>query len=184
MLTMDYQEFLNRLQKRGSKPHRISHCYGARDAWRWVRGNKWQAFNGHPFPQSLYSHIVGAVNQFLIEQLLEGHKIHLPCGMGTLYLASIPSKVHLEGSSLKTNYRTDWQKTLRLWYDDADARNKHQLVKRIQKDIVFIKYDKSGANYTNKKYYHFRANRSLVRKVGKAIEEGSATMMKINKNND
>lgn len=105
-----------------------------------------------------------------MEQLLEGHEIELPHRMGSIYLASTPARVACEGSEIRTNYRTDWIKTLRLWYEDAGARESHKTIKRVQKDIVFINYDKKKANYTNKRFYVFRANRSLVKKVGHAVE--------------
>lgn len=111
--------------------------------------------------------------------MLEGHEVELPCRMGSFYLASIPAKVAWEDGKLKTNYRTDWLKTLALWFADEEARNSHKTVKRVQDDIVFIKYDKRNANYTNKRFYQFRANRSLVRKVGRALEERKINVMNI-----
>lgn len=170
MQKMDYQAFLNRLQKRGSKPHTIKHCYGSRDAWKWLRRNKWKKTKGQHIEQALYSSIIDAVNKALVEKLLEGHEIELPQRMGSLYLASTPSKVVFENGVLKTNYRVDWLKTLKLWFEDAEARNAHKTVKRVQKDIIFIKYDKHKATYTNKRFYAFRANRSLIRKVGQQAE--------------
>lgn len=167
---MDYQAFLNRLQKRGSKPHTIGHCLGTRDAWKWVRKNKWHRLNNKPLSQSLYSSIINTVNQFIIEQLLEGHEIELPNRLGSLYLASVPAKVVYKDGELKTNYRTDWLKTFSLWFEDEEAYNSHKRIKRVQKDIVFIKYDKHKANFINKRFYFFRANRSLVRKVGHTVE--------------
>ena len=179
MQMTDYQQFLNQLQKRGSKPHTIGHCLGARDAWKWVRRNKWQRTKGRWVSQSLYSSIIDAVNQALAEQLIEGHEIELPMRMGSFYIASMSSKVVIEDGQMKTNYRTDWLKTLKLWYEDEEARNTHRPIKRIQKDIYFIRYDKRKATFTNRRFYIFRANRSLVRKVGRAIEDGSIRACKL-----
>lgn len=170
---MEYQAFLNRLQKRGSKKHVITHCLGARDAWKWVRKNKWERLGGHPCPQSLYGSIIDHVHQLLVEQMMEGHIIDMPMQMGSFYVASIPARVEYKEGKIKTNYRVDWLKTLKLWYEDKEALESHQTIKRVQKDIVYIGYDKRKANFTNKRFYVFRANRSLVRKVGHALEEGS-----------
>jgi len=170
---MEYQAFLNRLQKRGSKRHVITHCLGARDAWKWVRKNKWKRLGGYSCSQSLYGSIIDQVNKLLVEQMMEGHIIDLPMQMGSLYVASIPARVEYDEGRLKTNYRVDWLKTLKLWYEDKEALESHKTIKRVQKDIVYIGYDKSKANFTNKRFYLFRANRSLVRKVGHALEEGS-----------
>jgi hypothetical protein len=176
---MTYQEFLNKLQKRGSKPHVITHCLGARDAWKWLRRNKWQRTKGRQVSQPLYSSIIDTVNQILVEQLIEGHEIELPMRMGSFYIASMPAKVAIEEGQMKTNYRTDWLKTLKLWYEDEEARNTHKSIKRIQKDIYFILYSKHKATFTNRMFYVFRANRSLVKKVGKAIEDGSIRACKL-----
>lgn len=177
---MSYQAFLNRLQKRGSKPHSISHCLGARDAWKWVRKNKWELLNHHPVSHSLYSCVIDSINQILVEQILEGHKVDMPCGMGSFYLSGVPARVAMEEGKMKTNYRTDWLKTLELWYADEEARNSHKTVKRVQSEIISIRYDKTRAHYTNKRFYLFRANRSFVRKVGRAIEERKVNVMKLN----
>lgn len=167
---MEYQEFLNSLQKRGSKPHHINHCLGSRDAWKWVRKNKWKALGGTPCHQSIYSAIVDTVNKILVEQLLEGHEIEFPHQMGTLKLISAPTKVYVENGELKTNYRTDWKKTLELWYEDEEARNSHKTVKKINSRNYSIKYDKSKARYANRRLYQFRANRSLSKELGRASE--------------
>lgn len=168
---MEYQEFLNKLQKRGSKPHKITHCLGARDAWKWLRKNKWHRTDGKSVSQSLYSSIINSVNKVLIDQMLEGHEIELPMRMGSFYLASIPTKVMFKEGKLINNYRTDWIKTLNLWYKDKDAYTSHKTVKRIQNEIVCICWDKHKAIFNNKQFYMFRANRSLVKKVGKAFEQ-------------
>lgn len=177
---MEYQAFLNKLQKRGSKPHTITHCLGVRDAWKWVRKNKWKRTKGKPVSQSLYGSIINTVNKILIEQMLEGHVIELPMKMGSLYLASIPAKVEYEDGELKTNYRTDWQKTLRLWYKDKEARESHKTIKRVQDDVVSILWDKRKTNFTNKTFYIFRANRSLVKKVGHTVECRRVPMVELN----
>lgn len=171
MLTTDYQEFLNRLQKCGSKPYKIKHCLGSRDAWKWVRRNKWKAFDGKPCEQSLYSCIVDEVNKILAEELLEGHDIELPYQMGNLILRKTPAKVTMEDGVIKSNYRTDWKKTCRYMYEDEEAFGQHQRVKRIEPYIYHIKYYKRRARFQNRWFYQFRPNRSLVRALGKAIDE-------------
>lgn len=167
---MAYQEFLNDIQKKGSKPHHIGHCLGARDAWKWVRKNKWKLLKGHKFCPQLYGALIGRVNTLLIEKLLEGHQIVLPHLMGSLELVGTPAKLKEEKGKLKTNYRVDWKKTLECWYNDEEARNERIKVKRIQKYLYSIKYSKSTSNYRNQKFYNLRLNRSLVRTLGKKIE--------------
>ena len=165
-----YQEFLGKLQKRGSKPYKISHCLGSRDAFHWVRKNKWEATGGKPVDKQLYSQIVSEVHKLLVEALIEGHEIEFPYQMGSMVLTRVPAKVFYEDGELKTNYRTDWKKTLEYRYhEDPDG---HKLIKRIQPFIYTVKYYKKRARFHNRKFYHFRPNRSLVRTLGAAVERG------------
>jgi hypothetical protein len=164
----EYQEFLGKLQKRGSKPHKVNHCLGSRDAFMWVRRHKWEATGGKPIDKLLYSQIISEVHRELVEMLLEGHDVEFPYRMGNLILTRTPAKVFYEGGELKTNYRTDWKKTLDYRYNED--RNGHQRIKRVQPFIYRIKYYKRKANYHNRRFYLFRANRSLVRRVGAAVE--------------
>jgi hypothetical protein len=165
-----YQEFLGTLQKRGSKPHKISHCLGARDAFNWVRANHWKATEGKTVDKLLYSQIVSEIHKTLVEYLLEGHEIEFPYQMGSLVLTRVPAKVFYEDGELKTNYRTDWKKTLDYRFNEDPEG--HKLIKRIQPFIYAIKYYKKMARYHNRKFYHFRPNRSLVRTLGKEVEKG------------
>jgi hypothetical protein len=176
-----YQEFLNQLQKRGSKPHKISHCLGSRDAFHWVRKNKWKATGGKTVDKQLYSKIVSEIHKVLVESLLEGHELELPYQMGSLILVRTPSKVYYDNGELKTNYRTDWKKTLNYrFYEDPEG---HQLIKHIEPFIYTVKYYKRGARYHNRKFYNFRANRSLLREVRAAMERGKMNVGTIRSHN-
>lgn len=167
---MKYQEFLNDLQKKGSKPHSISHCLGARDAWKKIRKDKWGYLKGNKCSSSLYGAVIDEVNKILSEMLLEGHKIELPHQMGSIELIAAQSKLDYKDGKLKSNYRIDWKKTLEYWYEDNEARRDRRCIKRVQKYIYSILYSKHNARYRNQKFYQFRANRSLVRTLGNKIE--------------
>jgi hypothetical protein len=168
----DYQEFLNRLQKRGSKPHRISHCLGARDAFHWVRKNKWKALDGSTCSKLLYGKIIHEVHRELVDMLLEGHEIEFPYQMGSLVLNCIPAKVYDIDGQIFTNYKRDWKKTLEYLYTDKEALEGHKRIRRIAPYVYNVRYYKRKAKFRNRRLYSFRVNRSLVRLVGKAVEKG------------
>ena len=176
----DYQKFLRDLQKWGSKPHKIGHCLGTRDAWKWVRKNKWEALGGKPFDQLMYSKIINNVNKALVEQLLDGHEIEFPFQMGSLILKSRPVVVKFKKGKLINNYRIDWEKTLNYWFEDKEALKKREVVKRIQKNIYSIKYQKDKAKFKNRHFYLFRANRNLVKSLGNVIENGRVLSENVN----
>lgn len=167
----DYQEFLNKLQKRGSKPYKLGHCFGARDAFRWIRKNKWKALDGKPCDKLLYSKIISSVNQELVESLLDGHQVELPHQMGTLLLSRMPSWVKIVDGEVKTNYWTDWKKTLEYMYEDKEAREKHSRIRRINSYIYRIRYSKSSAHFQNRYFYKFRPNRSLKKALQTTVEK-------------
>lgn len=165
----DYQKYLNSLQKRGSKAHSIGHCLGSRDAFAWVRRNHWKAVGGKPVDKLLYSRIVSEVNKELLSVLLDGHIVEFPHQMGCLSVIRSPARVVYEDGAMKTNYRTDWKKTLHYRYEEDPES--HLRIKRVQPFIYSIKYSKGKARYHNQKFYMFRVNRSLSRKLGTAVEE-------------
>lgn len=167
---MEYQEFLNKLHRNGSKPHNISHCLGAREAWKWVRKNRWKSLKGQKCSSSTYGAVIDKVNKLIVESMFEGHEIVLPYQMGAFKLAATPAKVDIKDGCIKSNYRIDWKKTLEYWYNDAEAKRQRKHVKRIQKYIYSILYSKEKAAYRNQRYYQFRPNRSLVRTLGRKID--------------
>ena len=168
----DFEEFLGKLQKRGSKPHRIQHCLGSRDAFMWVRKNKWEAMDGRICDKLLYSQIIHEVNKELSELLLEGHEIEFPYQMGSLVLNCVPAKVAYKDGKLVNNYKIDWKRTLEYLYTDREALDKHERVKSIRPFIYHVRYYKRKARFPNMRFYSFRTNRSLLRRLWKASEKG------------
>jgi len=171
MLMTTYQEFLNKLQKRGSKPHTIRHCLGSRDAFHWVRKNKWEALDGKHCDKLLYSQIVSEVNRILSEKLLEGHMIEFPYQMGELVLNKLPTKVYFdENDEIKNTYGVNWKRTLEYWYENPEAAGTHIPLKWVQKHRYFIRYYKRDAHFRNRFFYTFRTSKSLLKRLGKMIQ--------------
>ncbi len=169
---MDFKEYTNKLLKRGSKPYKLSHCLGARDAWKYTRKNKWKALKGLKCSSDVYGEIINQINLQLVDALLDGHEIEFPYQMGVLRLISTPVKLEMVNGKLKNNYRTDWKKTLQCWYEDPYMEKQGKVIKRVSNNLYSIEYSKTAARFRNRSYYMFRANRSLVRELGKRVEEG------------
>ncbi len=163
----EYKEWLGKLQKWGSKPYRLGHCLGARDAFHWVRKNKWKALDGKPCDKLLYGKVISTVNQCLREMLLEGHQIEFPYQMGTILLSCYPAKIWESDGEYKTNYKVDWKKTLQYLWEDKEAMDNHPRIKRIEPRIYRVRYTKRKAHFQNRYFYLFRANRSLNRTLGR-----------------
>lgn len=169
-MTESYQEYLNKLQKRGSKPHHIGHCLGTREAWKWVRKNHWKELKDTPCDSSLYSNIINSVNLMLIEQLFEGHSIEFPHQMGRIALTVTTPRVYMKDGKVRDTYNQDWKKTLEYWYNNPEARKTHKPIKWVQKDCYFIRYYKDCAHFNNRFFYQFRPNRSLLKKMGNIVQ--------------
>lgn len=169
----DYQEWLRELQK-WDKPreHRIDHCLGSRDAFHWVRKNKWKALDGKPCDKLLYSQIISAVNNELKELLLEGHEVEFPYQMGSLVLNCTPTSAYYKNGEVENNYKIDWKKTLQWLFEDSEAMDNHKRLKRIAPFYCKVRYYKKKARYLNQRFYYFRVNRSLRRKIGNANDAG------------
>lgn len=168
----EYREFVNKLLKRGSNAYLITDCKGSRDAWKWVRKNKWKA-TGKPIDQNLYSKVITAVNKDLAGQLLEGHIIEFPHHMGNLRIEKNSVKPYYKDGKLITPYPVDWAKTARLWYEDKEAKENHLTVKRVNTDYHYVKYNTKEAVFANKNFYSFRPNRSLKIKIDNASQQGA-----------
>ena len=162
---MSYKEFTDKVLKRGSHPYKIKGCLGSRDAWNWVRKNRWEATEGKRFTSSVYSSLISLVNKLLAEKVLDGHVVTFPYSMGSLYIRNNPIFIKLDGSN---NYGIDWKKTLEWWHEDPSAYKNRKLIRRHNKSILRIFFHKGG--FKNQKYYSFRVNRSLKQALGKLQE--------------
>ena len=66
----------------------------------------------------------------------------------------------------------DWDRTLKLWYEDEEAYKNKTLIKIEEKEIYKIFYNRNLADYTNKSFYQFNFNRELKKKLKYNIKEG------------
>ena len=58
----------------------------------------------------------------------------------------------------------DWDRTMALWYDDAESYKNKTLVYYETPDI-FVRYVKKNAIYKNKCYYDFKPSRDIARRA-------------------
>ena len=69
--------------------------------------------------------------------------------MGGLELRSNNTYVKFKNGKLKTNRMIDWNATLKLWYNDKEAKHKKQLVRLENKKIFSVFYNRGKAKFTN-----------------------------------
>ena len=173
MKDLNYQEFRSEIQKAGEhRVHKVTGSTGVYDAYKWIRKNKWLDI-GRPLKEGEFYRIIRKINQYLADELSNGHEIRLPHRLGTLELRKRPTRVEIVDNKLVTTLPIDWDATLKLWYEDEEAYLNKTLVRVENEEVFKVYYNKGYANYNNKTFYTFKPNRELQRNISKHAKEGT-----------
>lgn len=167
------KEFISNIKNvTGNRKHKINNSYGVYDAYKYYRKNK-PKDSKYILSESEYFNIIRSVNKQLVCNILNGENIKFPYRMGYLELRKTPSKISFENGKLVTNLPIDWDRTLKLWFEDKEAFDNKTLIRVENKEIYKIHYNKSVAIYNNKSYYSFNVNRSIKNELKNKIKEGT-----------
>lgn len=169
---MTYEEFRSEVQHlNATRVHKVNNSLGVYDCYKWLRKRKWTDIGGRLTEHEFYS-IIRRVNDYLADSFLQGNDIKLPCKMGRLELRKYDAKISLDGEKVKTNLPIDWDRTLKLWYEDEEAYKKKILIKVEERELFRVYYNKHLADYNNQVFYEFKVNRELKIKLKQRIKEG------------
>lgn len=169
---MTLEEYRVYIQKaRENRSHKVSGSLGVYDTYKWIRKNKWLNI-GRPLSEKEFYSIVRKVGNYLSEAICQGQDVKLPAQMGTLELRKNQPFVGYKEGKLKANYPIDWDATLKLWYEDSEARDAKILVKMPEKEVFKIIYNRAKADYNNKSFYEFQVNRDIKRTLKRRIKQG------------
>ena len=102
------------------RTHKVTGSLGVYDAYKYIRKNKWLNI-GRPLSEHEFYSIIRKVNEYLADSLLRGHDIVLPHKMGRIEVKKYEARITLEGNKVKTNLPIDWDRTLKLWYEDEES---------------------------------------------------------------
>ncbi len=168
----EFKQFRKDIQKVGShRVHKIKNSYGVYDAYKWVRKNKWLDI-GKPVQQHEFYKIIRTVSDYISDSLIKTGNITLPLRMGVVEVRKYKPVLEIRDGQVVSRQPIDWDKTLKLWYEDQEALENKQLVRQENKFVFKIVYDKSQAKYKNKGYYSFKLNRSVKRIISNKIKLG------------
>lgn len=166
---MTYHNFrLKVIKAKTRKKARIRNSYGTKQGWRWFKKNKW--LGGEPVTEKQFGIIIRRVNEYLVQQLLEGHDVVFPHKMGKLELRKTPARIEFNNEELSTNLPIDWERTLKLWYEDAESYDNRTLIRKEYREIFRIVYNKTKANYNNKTFYKFTPHRNVKKALSEKIK--------------
>lgn len=169
---MNLQEYRNAVLK-VDKPRKtsINNSWGVYDAFKYYRKNK-PKDKKYVLSESQYFAIVRRTNLLLAEELCNQNDIVFPYSMGRLEVRKTIPRVYIDNGKIKSTYPIDWDGTIRLWYEDQESRKKKTLLKKKEKAVFRIVYNKSKAMYTNKNYFEFIVNRTIKRSLKDTILQG------------
>lgn len=161
----EQKEFLANIKKLNQpRKHKVIKSLGVYDAYKYIRKNKWfnigQAITEHQF----YSIIRGINNQLAIN-IANGEDIQFPLRMGRLELRKYDTYINIQNKKIKTNRPIDWDRTLKLWYEDKESCKNKTLIKMEEQEIFKVLYNKVRAEYNNKAFYEFTINRDIKKRL-------------------
>lgn len=157
----NYTEFIKDIKKvQEPRKHKVKNSYGVYDAYKWIRKNNWLNI-GRPLKENEFYSIIRKINELLAKEISEGNDIILPCRMGRLEVRKTIIEPKFVNNKFASNLPVDWQATLKLWYEDEEAREHRHLIYKEDKEVFRVVYNLKDANYNNKGFYKFYINRSI-----------------------
>ena len=169
---MDLKEFSVGLRKaRTKKKAKVNGSWGVYDAYKTIRKNGWYDI-GRPLGEHEFYSIIRGVNKLFAKELSEGNTFTLPSRMGVLELHKFPTGVSLVDGKLRNTYAINWADTIKLWYEDEEARNNKTLLRRQGEFGFTVRYNKFKANYENRSFYEFALNRFIKKALMDNVQKG------------
>ena len=168
-----FQEFKNRItNNKGSLKHyKITGSWGIYDAYKHIRKNHWYNI-GRPLKEGEFYAIIRGINDLLAENIANGKTVKFPKKMGVLELRKHKAGAFFVDGKLKINYPPDWSETLKLWYEDEEARRNKTILRLENPWVYSVKYLRFPATYENKRFYQFQLNTFIRRALKDNIKQG------------
>ena len=169
-----FEEFSKQVRNTG-KPvkGKVSNSWGVYSAYKAIRKHHWFDI-GRPLLEHEFYTIIRSVNKLLAEELVNGNTVKLPLKMGKLEVRKFKTGAYMKNDKLVINYPVDWGETLKLWYQDEEARKNKTLMRREYPYIYYIRYCTEGhdANYVNKYFYGFSVNTNVKKALQQNVKNG------------
>nr|DAG97023.1 MAG TPA: hypothetical protein [Crassvirales sp.] len=169
---MDYKEFRLKLMKADApKKSKVRNSWGVYNAYKQIRKNGWYDI-GRPLKEHEFYSIIRGINNLLAKEIVKGNTVKFPHNMGELELRKFKPEVKIVDGKLKIGYPINWDKTIKLWYKDEEAKKNKILLRYESKYLYHIKYSRHHAMYENQVFYEFEVNKFIKRALAKSINNG------------
>lgn len=160
---------------------KVRNSWGVYDYYKYYRKTKPKEPQ-YVLTESQYFSIIRQVNKLLAEELTSGLEIRLPNRMGELQARKFQTYVRIgKDGKIVTNRPIDWDRTLRLWYEDPQAYKNKLILYSEEKEVFRLRYSRASASYKNKSFYEFKFNKDLRLQLKANIKEGivDAPLLKV-----
>jgi hypothetical protein len=180
---MSYSDFKKKIIKANENHNfTVTNSNGTKNAWRWIKKNKWLDI-GQEVTEREFGLIIKAINQTLQDQLISGKDVTFPHRMGRLEIRKFKAAIEFRDGKLVTNLPVDWERTLKLWYEDSESHKAKTLVRYESPERFTIYYNRDKALYNNKSFYQFIPTRVIKRRLKDRIAAGNYDALLLGKKN-
>lgn len=170
------EKFTEALQKRKEKrKHKIKNSWGEYDYYKWLRKRGWRDI-GNLLTEKDFYILMSDIFSQISDKIAAGESLKLPYRMGVIELGKKNGTLKVRDGKLYTNYQIDWQKTIKLWYEDKEAMQKKQLIRIVEKAIFKIGYFKKLTPFLA-----LFPSRALKQKVKKAVQNNEIDAFELQK---
>jgi len=172
-MNKSFQEYAKKVKKvSGSRNHKIKNSLGMKDAYFYYRKNR-PSDNKYALTERQYSSIINEMNYLWTEELINKGKMMFPEGLGGAHIVKNDvSPIIDKNGNLKIRRNVNPSATLKLWFEDDEARQNKTLV-RFESDESFkIVYWMSKAKFKNYPYVRIQFTRALKKRLHERIMSG------------
>ena len=170
-LWQQFRKDITKAEGKGRRKFKVSGSWGIYDAYKLIRKHHWFDI-GRPLTEKEFYDIVRQVNNKFADEIAKGTTITFPSKMGKLELRKEKRGVYFNEGKMKVTYPVDWQATLKLWFEDEEAREQKLLIRRNSKNVYKVYFNKYDATFNNKVFYDFTLNRFIKKKLKHNINNG------------
>lgn len=136
---MDYKEFkIKLIRAEVPRKAKVRNSWGVYDSYKHIRKKHWYDI-GRPLKEHEFYSIIREMNNLLAKEIVKGNTVVFPYNMGKLELRKFKPEVKIVDGKLKIGYPINWEETMKLWFNDEEARTNKILLRHEPEYIYHIK---------------------------------------------